>query len=157
MFIKPAKWCDDNFNVILSSEAIWHLYIHRQNWFWNREAGGQLFGHLEDTKFTVNFATGPRKEDVRCRHGYVGNRNEEQKEIDNFLKKDVFYLGDWHTHPEKHPTPSSRDIETSNDCFRKSTHAMPGYIMIIVGKSEYVHNWFVGITSKTGTRNLKFV
>ena len=161
MRIAKSIWREDrsksDFEIVLSLEVLTHLNKFRQNYFFKKEAGGQLFGQLDGKTFLVNIATGPRKSDIRSRTQYLPDRNEEQAEIKEYLKNGIFYLGDWHTHPEKKPVPSEIDIETTNDCFQKSTHGMPGFAFIIVGKTTLVRDWYVGVTAKTGTRRLNLV
>jgi integrative and conjugative element protein (TIGR02256 family) len=47
----------------------------------------------------------------------------------------LHFLGDWHTHPEPHPTPSGTDLESMRDCFNRSKKQVNYFIMIIVGTS----------------------
>ena len=142
---------------MLSPEVLTHLNKFRQNHFFKKEAGGQLFGKLDGKTFLVNIATGPRESDKRSRNRYLPDRKEEQAEIKEHFKNGHIYLGDWHTHPEKKPVPSDPDIETTNDCFQKSTHEMPGFAFIIVGKTTLVRDWYVGVTAKAGTRRLNLI
>lgn len=148
---------NSGFEVVLSPEVLAHLNKFRQNLFLKKEAGGQLFGNIDGKTFLVNIATGPRKSDKRSRKRYLPDKKEEQAEIDKHSKIGNLYLGDWHTHPEKKPMPSDIDIETTNDCFQKSTHEMPGFAFIIVGKTTLVRDWYVGVTAKAGTRQLNLV
>lgn len=47
------------------------------------------------------------------------------------------YIGEWHTHPEDYPTPSSIDLSSFKSAFRKNDRPIRGYIlMAIVGRKE---------------------
>lgn len=62
-----------------------------------------------------------------------------------FIKKDYgdsertrAYIGEWHTHPEYHPTPSGTDYRSIIHNYQTSELAFPFLVMIIVGtKSIY--------------------
>lgn len=49
------------------------------------------------------------------------------------------YIGEWHTHPEQNPTPSSTDISSIVSNYHSSLLALPIIVMVIVGiNSLYV-------------------
>ena len=75
------------------------------------EAGGVLLGYIRGPHFHILAATEPGSKDRRTRTSF--HRRDKMHE-QHFLKareKDPFvaYLGDWHSHPEDTPTPSSLD------------------------------------------------
>ncbi len=43
------------------------------------------------------------------------------------------YVGEWHTHPEKNPSPSGTDYCSIINCFVSSEICVPFLLMIIVG------------------------
>lgn len=48
------------------------------------------------------------------------------------------YIGEWHTHPENAPIPSSVDYHSIENNFYSASHTAPFLIMIIVGL-ETIH------------------
>jgi integrative and conjugative element protein (TIGR02256 family) len=52
-------------------------------------------------------------------------------------QRGLHFVGDWHTHPEAVPTPSSSDIRTINEAVAKSRHHLFGFLMIVVGSSDF--------------------
>lgn len=49
-----------------------------------------------------------------------------------------YYLGEWHTHPEECPIPSSTDLESIKEVYFNSHLAINGVFLIIVGlKNNY--------------------
>jgi hypothetical protein len=52
-------------------------------------------------------------------------------------KRDLHYVGDWHTHPELAPSPSGRDLRSIEECARKSTHGLNGFLLIVVGLAPF--------------------
>jgi len=65
-------------------------------------------------------------------------------------------VGDWHTHPEKTPTPSYQDQKSMKDMYLKSEHQLPGFVMIIIGNGKTEDLWFsMHTASLTGTKLIK--
>ena len=103
-----------------------------------KEAGGQLFwklaaqGHRQ-----LVLVTGPRKCDKRTRTSYKSDWRAEQREIDKLYKKELHWLGDWHTHPELIPKPSTVDIQTIKEVYSKTQYRGPGILMVVVGTKDF--------------------
>lgn len=120
--------------IILFEEPVLdHLSAHRQTRLWHREAGGLLFARIEDKTIRVVEATGPRPTDRRSRFGYAADRAAEQAEIDARHPLGLHYVGDWHSHPERWPTPSGRDVETMASRVLESRHELGGILFAIIG------------------------
>lgn len=120
----------------LTGHVLRHLGQHRQVRFWHREAGGQLFARLSSNLITVEEATGPRPSDCRSRTSYAPDRVAEQAEIVARHAHGLHFVGDWHTHPERVPTPSPRDLASMADCFRRSRHGLQAFVLVIVGQLD---------------------
>jgi integrative and conjugative element protein (TIGR02256 family) len=119
--------------IILANSVVAHLRRHRQRWWYQKEAGGQLFARLEGDRIQVVDATGPRRTDRRTRTGYHPDRRAEQDEIAERHPKGLHFVGDWHTHPDTKPQPSGRDLASMAECFAKSAHGLNGFLLLIVG------------------------
>lgn len=111
-----------------------HFGRHRQLRFWHREAGGQLFARIDGHRIVVCEATGPSVNDKRGRTFFEPERSREQAEIDAMFARDLHYIGDWHTHPERTPVPSGRDHVTMSSRVRLSRHRLAGFVFVIVGQ-----------------------
>jgi len=122
--------------IILTNEVLEHFSQHRQTGTKSKELGGQLFAKFEDERIVIAKATGPRVTDKRGRFSFMPNRKAEQREIYNMFSEGLHYVGDWHTHPEKRPSPSRTDIDSMSECFRKSKHELDSFILIIVGQNS---------------------
>jgi integrative and conjugative element protein (TIGR02256 family) len=96
------------------------------------EAGGQLFGTVEDQCIILKRATGPRRSDRRGRFFFVADRFAERREIGALHKSGLHYFGDWHTHPQTVPTPSGTDLASMADLFARSKHELNAFLMVIV-------------------------
>lgn len=76
------------------------------------EAGGLLMGYFRGKHVHITELTEPMTGDVRARHRFE-RRDPRHIEILNrkYTDSDGFInlIGEWHTHPEPHPTPSPID------------------------------------------------
>jgi integrative and conjugative element protein (TIGR02256 family) len=111
------------------------------------EAGGQLFAKLSAEEVIVEHATGPRASDLRRPTLYVPDRTAEQQEIDFWHKRQLHYVGDWHTHPEKRPQPSGSDRQSIRESFVRSKHNLRGFLMMIVGTGEFPEGLYISLNN----------
>jgi integrative and conjugative element protein (TIGR02256 family) len=113
-----------------------------------------LFAKFSEQSVTISKVTGPRAADCRTRYSYVPDRREEQKEIDEMHRKGFNFVGDWHTHPEALPTPSSSDVRTINEAVAKSQHHLHGFVMVIVGTESFPAGLLVSVNTATSHAQL---
>src|SRR5262249_32155874 len=98
----------------ISAGAIKAMIEYRQIDSESKEAGGVLLGrHILGTEdIIVDFVTVPLIGDRRKRYSFFRSRKAHQQAIDHAWEENkgtCVYLGEWHTHPEPLPTPSSDD------------------------------------------------
>ncbi|WP_341987662.1 Mov34/MPN/PAD-1 family protein [Azorhizobium sp. AG788] len=142
-------------SLVISGEVLHHFSSYRQLRWWHREAGGQLFARFEGNQVLVTHATGPRQTDRRARRFYHPDRMAEQREVDVFHQAGHHFIGTWHTHPEDRPTPSAIDIDSISEAFRLSKHALNGFVLAIVGRSQLPAGLYVGISDGAVLHQLK--
>ena len=118
------------------------------------EAGGQLFGAVEDKRINLALATGPRRSDRRGRFYFIADRLAERREIDSLHKSGLHYFGDWHTHPQAVPTPSATDLASMADLFARSMHELNAFLMVIVGTSGFPNGLHVSFHETRSWRRL---
>lgn len=76
------------------------------------EQGGILLGEWRGQHMRVTSITRPQPEDKATRHSFIRcGRTHSQLVRTEWEKSDgaTNYLGEWHTHPEPYPTPSTID------------------------------------------------
>jgi integrative and conjugative element protein (TIGR02256 family) len=127
---------NDKGVVEFASPVIGKFGKHTQKRSWHREAGGQLFATFATGVFEIVEATGPRKSDKRSLFGFVPDRKMEQAEIKTRYARGLHFVGDWHTHQQVHPEPSSTDVSSMRDMVEQSDHELPGFLLVIVGTAE---------------------
>lgn len=133
----------DNLIIIKNNKAIainkeiieiFKKYLQDKNY--KKEAGGILVGRENNEKISIDFATEPMKKDKRKKNRFY---RKDLKHIDFFnnireIKGNIYgYIGEWHTHYEEDPTPSSIDIENWNNILKESEEEKYSTINIIVG------------------------
>lgn len=104
------------------------------------EAGGILLGrYLRDGHdLVVDEVTPPQPSDVRTRFTFDRN-GEHQRFINEAWERShgtCAFLGDWHTHAEPAPTPSSVDIENWKRMLREDIADDQACFFVIVGQRE---------------------
>ncbi|WP_145034914.1 Mov34/MPN/PAD-1 family protein [Caulifigura coniformis] len=141
-------------SICFAPEVLAHFHRHRQTRWYHREAGGQLFATTAGLVLTIVEATGPRRSDRRTRVSYVPNRAAEASEIADQQTRGRVFVGDWHTHPESVPNPSPLDQRSIQECFRKSTHGLNGFLLVIVGLAEFPDGLLVSVSDSERTHVL---
>lgn len=134
--------------VILSDDVLEYVHAHQQHSPRANEAGGQLFGAVTPEEVLVSVATGPYARDERSRYGYRSDPRAANVAIEIQEAKGLSYLGEWHTHAEGRPTPSSSDTETMSAISKKSTLRAGAAMMLIVGQSAPPAGLYVGTFEK---------
>jgi integrative and conjugative element protein (TIGR02256 family) len=139
--------------IVFTDRVLEHFERYQQRRCWHREAGGQLFARFAMPHIIVEEATGPRRGDRRSRYSYQPDRGAEQREIAERHAKGLYFIGDWHTHPEHAPTPSDRDIDSITDSVACSQHALNGFVLVIVGRDAIPAGLNVSVfSSQNGMR-----
>jgi len=140
--------------LVFSDAVLEHFRRHRQTRLWQKEAGGQLFARFTLPRIMVEEATGPRRTDHRTRTSYSADRAAEQREIVERHTRGLHFIGDWHTHPETRPSPSSQDDHSIAECFARSTHGLNAFVLVIVGIAALPETLYVAVHSAELTSRL---
>lgn len=121
--------------IVIMDRALKSMARYRQLSWYSREAGGQLFGTVSSSEVVVSEATGPYRGDQRWRWSYRSNPRAAQQAIDEQADEGHLYLGEWHTHPEDHPTASGADFDAMAKLRRASSTRVANLLMIIQGRA----------------------
>lgn len=120
--------------VFFTSSALAHMYKWSQRAPWQKEAGGELFTpNPNDDGLIITTTKGPQKEDYRARRAFNPDATAGYCERQRQFEHGLYPVGLWHTHPEKYPTPSGLDRETTEAYFKALEGEYRGYLMVIVG------------------------
>lgn len=123
-------------SIVIAQQVVDHMAKHRQLSWYSREAGGQLFGSINASEVVVSAATGPYRGDQRSRSSYRSNAKAAQRAIDQHAQSGLYYLGEWHTHPEEHPKASTADRDAITRLRSASETRSSTLMMLIQGKAD---------------------
>ena len=142
------SWVISNTGIllVLSDEAVTTFQKYAQDSPEKFEAGGILLGKRRLNHFEVLQVTEPKKFDVRSRYHWIRSEKthvEIAKKHWVESKGQITYIGEWHTHPEKVPNPSTIDLDEWKILANKCPHS-GGMGMVIVG----IQDLWCGIAQK---------
>jgi integrative and conjugative element protein (TIGR02256 family) len=129
----------DGGEFCLLKETVAALNAHRQLKSSSHEAGGVLLGRFYSSSrdVVVETVTTPNREDRRSRFSFFRAQRPAQnavKDAWNRSRGQQNYLGEWHTHPEDHPTPSSIDLDDWLRLCRTAVFEQESLFFLIVGR-----------------------
>ena len=106
-----------------------------------KEYCGVLLGReiLNSSDIIIDKITQPSKNDIQRKYYFFRDRKYHQKIIaDEWRKSDgtCNYLGEWHTHLEDIPVPSSTDIKEWKKALKKFKFDGEALFFIIIGKKK---------------------
>lgn len=114
------------------------------------EAGGLLFAEFDLPKVTVVRASAPNRFDKRSFYSFWPNRFLQRKLIQKEFQAGRHFIGEWHTHPETRPSPSSIDKKSMSDSFAQSRHDLHYFVMVIVGNDMGALDLWVSAHNERG-------
>ncbi len=132
----------DKYRIVIHREALTVLGHFTQREKDQPEAGGIILGKIISDQINILKLSPPTELDKFDRTNFERHRLSAQIVIDyEYINsyKEMTYLGEWHTHPENHPTPSNSDRNMIIKQFSKNSIHTDFLILLIKGlKSLYV-------------------
>ncbi|WP_375056157.1 Mov34/MPN/PAD-1 family protein [Zobellella sp. DQSA1] len=138
-----SSWATDNRRTLLhfSDSTLETFCQHIQTHDVDCEAGGLLLGSVHGTHMLIEQATVPTAWDKRFRYLFermpLGHEAIAQSRW-TASQGTIRYLGEWHTHPEDYPHPSSLDRSEWSRLSKKRRDKRPTLAVIVGRKSLYV-------------------
>jgi integrative and conjugative element protein (TIGR02256 family) len=129
----------------LSEKVVSVFHQYRQLRRKDKEAGGVLLGRFiqNSEDVVVDRVTEPMERDVRKRYFFQKCREDHQRIIHAVWEESngtCNYLGEWHTHPEPHPTPSPHDLREWKKVLKDTVCDSDKLFFVIVG-TKSVEVW----------------
>lgn len=124
--------------VKIADAALLTLDAYRQRNSRCSEAGGVLLGRfiLDTSDIIIDQVTTPSRADRRGRFFFWRARDPAQRSVNAAWRGSAqtqHYLGEWHTHPESDPSPSSVDVREWKRILRDAKYEQPNLFFVIVG------------------------
>lgn len=101
----------------------------------SHEAGGVLIGERRGESFVVKEVTTPSLRDQSSRFRFIRQFFHHQLAINSANHRTggtSNYLGEWHTHPQDKPYPSSIDFKN----WRSSLHGHEPCLVSVIGRND---------------------
>ncbi|MFA8557609.1 Mov34/MPN/PAD-1 family protein [Xanthomonas campestris] len=133
-----SSWASPDRKMLLnfSASTLEVFNAHIQHRDTDCEAGGLLLGTVHGVHLLINEATAPTKWDKRFRYlfertplGHASIALARWRASHGTVR----YLGEWHTHPEDQPTPSSLDRSEWHRLAKERKDERP-LLAVIVGR-----------------------
>lgn len=113
------------------------------------ETGGMMFSSSVSSNIVeIDLISSASDLDISRRFGFIPNKRSAQAIIDKNFENDFHYIGDWHTHPESCPSPSSQDLKTIKSLFIKSKHDLTFLVILILCQSNNFKNSYVAFANE---------
>lgn len=149
-----SDWGSPNRRSLLSfSEAVLQVFEeHAQLRQGMPESGGLLLGKVRGEHLEVLHATRPSLRDSRHRFFFERAPFSHRNQAKRYWKESgglIRYLGEWHTHPEAHPTPSRLDRVEWNKLAAQRQDQRPVLVAVVGTRTLWVEQVYSG---KNGVR-----
>lgn len=129
---------EDGHLVVIMPSVVERLLSHRQLEARSLEAAGVLIGERRGVHLVIQDLSEPGAGDLRTRYSVDRCGRHHQTAVDKaFVDSNgtCQYLGEWHTHPEDDPSPSSKD---TNSWKRFLVDSQPMALLIVGRKSIWM-------------------
>jgi len=122
-----------NQSLRVSPAALKTIDEFRQRLCSRAEAGGQLFGSVSADEVSIELASRPTFRDERGRYHFRSHPMTAKAAIANAHACGLLFLGEWHTHAERIPRPSSSDWDAIVAITKRSKLNTSRLILLIRG------------------------
>lgn len=109
-----------------------------------------MFARFELPAITISDAFVMGESNRISRFLFCPSRKEKVRAINAAFKRDLHYVGEWHTHPEQTPSPSNLDLDSMKKAFIESKHELNHFMMVIVGNEMKSLNLYVSLHNESG-------
>lgn len=104
-----------------------------------KEFGGFLIGYYsEDNRHLQITDTVLPKKYQASKYSFKRSTKGVEKEFTEFYSENPrkAYVGEWHTHPDNSPIPSTKDISAINTITNSKNTSIPNPVLLIIGYSK---------------------
>lgn len=126
---------DSRFEVDIPAVPLRAMVGYASASGWRNETGGILIGRYEDGQRTAVIleVTGPPAGSSWGRTWFRRGAGDINALLERRWREGVYYLGEWHTHPNGAPDPSPDDLRAMLSISVQPSYACPEPILLILG------------------------
>jgi integrative and conjugative element protein (TIGR02256 family) len=127
--------------LVIADEVLATFKKYAQNSVLTPEGGGILLGYVREPHIELLDASVPTRWDKQLRSFFDRSAKGHQELADKRWAESeqlIRYVGEWHTHPEDHPTPSGVDKRGWAKLAGNRTDQRPVLAIIVGRKSLHV-------------------
>ncbi len=152
--IKDLYFSHSQDNLLIKSHVIdlFRKYEQRPS---DNESGGILMGYVFSDHNEITKITTPGKLDKFGKLFFIRSKISAQSMINRVWKRSrgtEIYLGEWHTHVQVNPTPSSDDRSMIKTVLEETIMEIDFLYLIIVGQND---TYWVGKQTEGGIAQLQ--
>jgi len=134
-----------SWQLSIEGAALELLSKRAQRRWHQRETVGQLFTcDLTQSVIVISEATVLRPTWASW-SGVKFDVAEAMDQRERMLKRNLFCVGIWHTHPEASCEPSATDSRLAADHARAARPVLNGLVFAIVSNQDFPGGWYVGV------------
>lgn len=145
---------DASQSLIFEASALQTFEDARQLAEADKEIGGMLLARISESEVRIVKATKAEKRASISRFLFKPSLSRKRKIVKEAFAVGLHFVGEWHTHPETDPTPSSIDLDSMRDSFRRSKHELNRFLMVIVGNRKKRLSFSVTLHAEGGIDSL---
>lgn len=140
---------DGVYGVKLPNQELQHIHDLCGNSY-PYETGGILIGkYSDDLKWAeITTITGAPAESKRTRCSFIRSTQGIIVKLKSEWKKQQYYLGEWHYHPNASPRPSGLDLRTMFKLSENEELHCPEPVLLIIGGSPSGWFQYIGVYTK---------
>jgi len=131
----------DGGKLKITDNVLEQFRLFRQIEWGEHESGGVLLGrYIINSKDTIiDLISTPQLNDVSSPVKFIRNKEEHQNIVDEAWKESggtCNFLGEWHSHPEEIPSPSTIDIRNWKSIIKNAVFESDSLFFLIIGRSQ---------------------
>lgn len=125
----------DGPSIVLTADALSNICIYISECA-HVETGGILIGEYSTDLTTayIDIATGPGSYSKHAIRSFIRRQGELQEILDDAVDAGLYYLGEWHCHPNDDCKPSRRDLSQLLKIAHSKKYGCPEPILIIISE-----------------------
>jgi integrative and conjugative element protein (TIGR02256 family) len=135
----------EQYSISIDSNIIKLVFANRQVALTATESGGMLLGSIFTTghEMVLRDYTIPLEGDVQSRCRFIRKKESHNRLLHHKWKesnKTLMYMGEWHTHPEKNPQHSLKDLKNWRKLLHES-NTFSNFLFFIIGGIDLYKVW----------------